>query len=105
MHIIVAKTSIQPTADDIQPTADDIQPTADDIQPTVDDIHTSCDDMPLLSQRIKNSKSYDLEFLVEMAVIETASENPLPQLSTSVSALLGFPSGNADRQALPYGSL
>ena len=44
-------------------------------------------------------------FLVEMAVVETASENPLPQLSTSVSVLLGFPSGDAGRQASPYGSL
>ncbi len=43
--------------------------------------------------------------MVEMAVIETASENPLPQLSTSVSALLGFPSGDAGQQASPYGSL
>ncbi len=43
--------------------------------------------------------------MVEMAVVETASENPLPQLSTSVSDLLGFPSGDAERQASPYGSL
>ena len=46
-----------------------------------------------------------LFLLVEMAVLETASENPLPQLSTSVSVLLGFPSGDAGRQASPYGSL
>lgn len=43
--------------------------------------------------------------MVEMAVIETASENPLPQLSTSVAVLLGFPSGGAGQQASPYGSL
>ena len=51
---------------------------------------------------VKNDKVF---FMVEMAVVETASENPLPQLSTSVSVLLGFPSGDAGRQASPYGSL
>ena len=40
-----------------------------------------------------------------MAVIETASENPFPQLSTSIVYLLRFPSENADKQAFSYGSL
>ena len=40
-----------------------------------------------------------------MAVIETASENLFPQLSTSVVYLLRFPSKNADKQAGFYGIL
>lgn len=40
-----------------------------------------------------------------MTVIETASENPFPQISTSVVYLLGFPSENADKQAFSYGIL
>ena len=38
--------------------------------------------------------------MVEMAVIETASEKPLQGLSTSVAVLLTFPHANAERQAL-----
>ena len=41
--------------------------------------------------------------LVEPAVIETASENPSSQLSTSVVYLLGFPRRNADKQAFRFG--
>ena len=41
--------------------------------------------------------------MVEMAVIETASEKPLQGLSTSVSRLLTFPRSNAERQALKLG--
>ena len=63
----------------------------------------------IYKQKIRSNrrlaKVSDYLLLVEMAVVETASENPLPQLSTSVSALLGFPSGDAGRQASPYGSL
>ena len=43
--------------------------------------------------------------LVEMAVIETASENQFPRISTSVVYLLRFPSRSADRQAFLYGIL
>lgn len=43
-------------------------------------------------------------FLVEMAVIETASENTFPRLSTSVAVLLEFPYQNAEGQALRLGS-
>lgn len=43
--------------------------------------------------------------LVEPAVIETASEDLSPQLSTSVVYLLSFPSRTADKQALRYGIL
>ncbi len=43
--------------------------------------------------------------MVEMAVIETASENQFPQLSTSVVCLLRFPSESAGKQALSYGIL
>ncbi len=43
--------------------------------------------------------------LVEMAVIETASENQFPRISTSVVYLLRFPSRNADKQASLYGIL
>ena len=41
--------------------------------------------------------------MVEMAVIETASEKPLQGLSTSVAVLLTFPHANAERQALALG--
>ena len=41
--------------------------------------------------------------LVEMAVIETASEKPLQGLSTSVSRLLTFPCRSAVGQALRFG--
>ncbi len=37
--------------------------------------------------------------MVEMAVIETASEKPLQGLSTSVAVLLTFPYADAERQA------
>ena len=40
--------------------------------------------------------------LVEMAVIETASEKPLQGLSTSVSRLLTFPPAHADDQACAF---
>ena len=43
--------------------------------------------------------------LVEMAVIETASENQFPRISTSVVYLLRFPSRSADKQAFLYGIL
>lgn len=43
--------------------------------------------------------------MVEPAVIETASEDLSPQPSTSVVYRLGFPSRNADKQALRYGIL
>ena len=43
--------------------------------------------------------------MVEMAVIETASENQFPRISTSVVYLLRFPSRNADKQAFLYGIL
>ena len=41
--------------------------------------------------------------MVEMAVIETASEKPLQGLSTSVFRLLTFPYTNAGEQALVLG--
>ncbi len=41
---------------------------------------------------------------MEMAVIETASENSFPKLSTSVSGHLNFPRKGADRQARFCGS-
>lgn len=41
--------------------------------------------------------------LVEMAVIETASEKPLQGLSTSVSRLLTFPLASAEGQAHAFG--
>ena len=43
--------------------------------------------------------------MVEMAVIETASENQFPRISTSVVYLLRFPSKSADKQAFLYGIL
>ena len=43
-------------------------------------------------------------FMVEMAVIETASEKKFPQLSTSVACLLTFPQRRAVRQARSLGS-
>ena len=43
--------------------------------------------------------------MVEMAGIEPASENQLPGLSTSVAALLEFPSHAAGQQAVCVGSL
>gem|GEM_PF-6802083 len=43
--------------------------------------------------------------MVEMAVIETASENQFPRISTSVVYLLRFPSRSADKQAFLYGIL
>ena len=43
--------------------------------------------------------------MVEMAVIETASENPSSMLSTSVGGLLSFPRRRADRQAHRFGIL
>ena len=42
----------------------------------------------------------DYSYLVEMAVIETASENPFTQLSPGAVSLLKFPSHNAEGQAL-----
>ena len=43
-------------------------------------------------------------FLVEMAVIETASEKGSPQLSTGVACLLRFPRRSAVRQTHRFGS-
>ena len=43
--------------------------------------------------------------MVEMAVIETASENQFPRISTSVVCLLRFPSESAGKQAHSYGIL
>ena len=43
-------------------------------------------------------------FMVEMAVIETASEKGSPQLSTGVACLLRFPRRSAVRQAHRFGS-
>ena len=43
-------------------------------------------------------------FLVEMAIIETASEKGSPQLSTGVACLLRFPRRSAVRQAHRFGS-
>ena len=48
-----------------------------------------------------NSKCF---FMVEMAVIETASEKGSPQLSTGVACLLRFPRRSAARQAHRFGS-
>ncbi len=42
--------------------------------------------------------------MVEMAVIETASEKGSPQLSTGVACLLRFPRRSAVRQAHRFGS-
>ena len=42
--------------------------------------------------------------MVEMAVIETASENRSSQLSTNIVYLLSFPAGGAGKQALPVSS-
>lgn len=42
--------------------------------------------------------------VVEMAVIETASESPFPKISTSVACSLRFPSKHAARRACSYGS-
>lgn len=44
-------------------------------------------------------------YLVEMAVIETASENSFSELSTSVGYLLRFPRRTADKQAVRFGIL
>ena len=41
--------------------------------------------------------------MVEMAVIESASEKPLQGLSTSVAVLLTFPYADAERQASALG--
>lgn len=43
-------------------------------------------------------------FVVEMAVIETASENMSAKLSTSVFCRFGFPSRFAGKQTVRYGS-
>ena len=43
--------------------------------------------------------------VVEMAVIETASENSFSELSTSVGYLLRFPRRTADKQAVRFGIL
>ena len=59
----------------------------------------------ILCKKDKATKNGNLIFLVEMAVIETASENQFPQLSTNVVCLLRFPSESAGKQALSYGIL
>ena len=46
----------------------------------------------------------ELLFVVEMAVIETASENSSTQLSTSVVVLLTFPPVYAEQQAYTFSS-
>ena len=53
----------------------------------------------------KKDTRLDALFMVEMAVIETASENQFPRISTSVVCLLRFPSESAGKQALSYGIL
>lgn len=47
----------------------------------------------------KTQKMCLVTFLVETAVIETASENPFSKLSTSVADLLTFPFNHAEMQA------
>ncbi len=57
------------------------------------------------NKKSKNGKVKNLAvFLVEMAVIETASEKPSTELSTSVSCLLNLPQNDAVRQASFLGS-
>lgn len=56
-------------------------------------------------QKIKQVKGFGLNLLlVEMAVIETASEKPSQGLSTSVSHLLTFPPNSAGAQAQFFSS-
>ncbi len=45
-----------------------------------------------------------MRVMVETRGIEPLSENHLPRLSPSAARLLGFPSHNAEGQALCYGS-
>lgn len=45
------------------------------------------------------------ELLVEARRVELLSENPSPQLSTSVAYLLTFPLRTADKQAVRFSSL
>ena len=58
-----------------------------------------------LPKKIDPNRKRFRPILVEMAVIETASENQFPRISTSVVYLLRFPSRNADKQAFLYGIL
>ena len=56
----------------------------------------TADDIPSLSAWIKKEASQRLaSFLVEMAVIETASENPSTQPSPGAVNLLKFPHPHA----------
>ena len=64
----------------------------------------------LMTFSLSNKKSRHERYavrddVVEMAVIETASENQFPRISTSVVYLLRFPSKSADKQAFLYGIL
>lgn len=52
----------------------------------------------------KDVRCSDVCVMVEMAVIETASENTFPQISTSVAVHFRFPLRNATRQAFRFGS-
>ena len=57
------------------------------------------------TQKIKQVKGFGLNLLlVEMAVIETASEKPSQGLSTGVSHLLTFPPNSAGAQAQFFSS-
>ena len=67
-----------------------------------------CVAIELAIRRIELKKALAIAsafFLVEAAVIETASENQFPRISTSVVYLLRFPSKSADKQAFLYGIL
>ena len=55
--------------------------------------------------RLQKSRCSSNTRLVEAAGIEPASENPSPQLSTSVAFLLTFPLQSAEKQALRFSSL
>ena len=63
----------------------------------------------IYKQKIRSNrrlaKVSDYLLLVEMAVIETASENSFSELSTSVGYLLRFPRRTADKQAVRFGIL
>ena len=68
--------------------------------------HKKCDVRAVVEQCsvCANQCSTD-SYLVEMAVIETASENSFSELSTSVGYLLRFPRQTADKQAVCFGIL
>jgi len=62
--------------------------------------------IPALHSKIQQKAPLTDAFcvMVEMAVIETASENTFPQISTSVAVHFRFPLRNAARQAFRFGS-